>query len=168
MIDWRIGRTRMLLPALIYAIAVATAIELALDAQHVARYQLQRVEGVLLRHISGVHKILVQTVPERFKTDPVQEMEAWLAGLLRGIDSSLLDEWERLRNPQDEVSAILQIHLGLERRFPGDPLRNPDTPSGNADRMPAPFRIAVGAPANPRREACARSAPDGIAPAPGW
>ena len=26
-------------------------------------------------------------------------MEVWLAGLLRGVDSSLLDEWERLRNP---------------------------------------------------------------------
>jgi hypothetical protein len=26
-------------------------------------------------------------------------MEAWLAGVLRGTDSSLLDEWERLRDP---------------------------------------------------------------------
>ena len=24
---------------------------------------------------------------------------AWLAGTLRGIDSSLLDEWERMRDP---------------------------------------------------------------------
>ena len=68
-------------------------------ADYINDYELHRVEGVLLRHLSGVHKILAQTVPEKFKTEPVQEMEAWLAGVLRGTDSSLLDEWERLRDP---------------------------------------------------------------------
>ncbi|TLD72284.1 DUF3516 domain-containing protein [Phragmitibacter flavus] len=68
-------------------------------ADYINDYELHRAEGVLLRHISGVHKILAQTVPDRFKTEPVQEMEAWLAGVLRGTDSSLLDEWERLRDP---------------------------------------------------------------------
>ena len=43
--------------------------------------------------------MLAQTVPEKFKTPPVQEMEAWLAGVLRGTDSSLLEEWERMRDP---------------------------------------------------------------------
>jgi hypothetical protein len=50
--------------------------------------------------------VLAQTVPDSFKTEPVQEMEAWLAGVLRGTDSSLLDEWEKLRDPNykpDEV-----------------------------------------------------------------
>ncbi|HEX2750444.1 MAG TPA: DUF3516 domain-containing protein, partial [Verrucomicrobiales bacterium] len=68
-------------------------------ADYINDYDLHRVEGVLLRHLSSVYKVLVQTVPESFKNEPVQEMEAWLAGLLRGTDSSLLDEWERLRNP---------------------------------------------------------------------
>lgn len=36
---------------------------------------------------------------ENFKTEPVQEMEAWIAGVLPGTDSSLLDEWERMRDP---------------------------------------------------------------------
>jgi hypothetical protein len=62
-------------------------------------YDLHRAEGVLLRHLSGVHKILAQTVPDKFKTPPVREMEDWLAGVLRGTDSSLLDEWERMRDP---------------------------------------------------------------------
>ncbi|WP_038171885.1 DEAD/DEAH box helicase [Verrucomicrobium sp. BvORR106] len=62
-------------------------------------YELHRAEGVLLRHLSSVHKVLAQTVPDQFKTEPVQEMEAWLTGVLRGTDSSLLDEWERLRDP---------------------------------------------------------------------
>ncbi|MCW0219551.1 MAG: DUF3516 domain-containing protein [Prosthecobacter sp.] len=69
---------------------------------YIQDYELHRTEGVLLRHLSSVHKVLSQTVPESFKTEPVQEMEAWLAGVLRGTDSSLLDEWERLRNPDWE------------------------------------------------------------------
>lgn len=68
-------------------------------ADYVHDYDLHRAEGVLLRHLSSVHKVLSQTVPEAAKTEPVQEMEAWIAGLLRGTDSSLLDEWERLRDP---------------------------------------------------------------------
>jgi superfamily II RNA helicase len=66
---------------------------------YVNDYDLHRVEGVLLRHLSSAYKVLAQTVPEAHKTEPVQEMEAWLAGVLRGTDSSLLDEWERLRDP---------------------------------------------------------------------
>ena len=62
-------------------------------------YELHRAEGVLLRYLSSVYKVLAQTVPEKFKTPPVQEMEAWLAGVLRGTDSSLLEEWERMRDP---------------------------------------------------------------------
>ncbi|MCB1279711.1 DUF3516 domain-containing protein [Prosthecobacter sp.] len=68
-------------------------------ADYINDYDLHRAEGVLLRHLSSVHKVLAQTVPENFKTEPVQEMEAWIAGVLRGTDSSLLDEWERLRDP---------------------------------------------------------------------
>ena len=68
-------------------------------ADYINDYDLHRAEGVLLRHLSSVHKVLAQTVPDAFKTEPVQEMEAWLAGVLRGTDSSLLDEWERLRDP---------------------------------------------------------------------
>ena len=68
-------------------------------SDYINDYELNRAEGVLLRHLSGVHKVLAQTVPENFKTEPVQEMEAWIAGVLRGTDSSLLDEWERMRDP---------------------------------------------------------------------
>src|SRR5688572_28917493 len=66
---------------------------------YIQLYDLQRTEGVLLRHISSVHKVLAQTVPPAYKNEDVQEIEDWLAGLLRGTDSSLLDEWERLKNP---------------------------------------------------------------------
>jgi len=68
-------------------------------ADYINDYDLHRAEGVLLRHLSSVYKVLAQTVPDTAKTELVLEMEAWLAGLLRGTDSSLLDEWERLRDP---------------------------------------------------------------------
>lgn len=78
-------------------------------ADYINDYDLHRAEGVLLRHLSTVHKVLAQTVPDRFKTEAVQEMEAWLAGIVRGTDSSLLDQWEHLRDPNwkpDETEAL--------------------------------------------------------------
>jgi len=74
-------------------------------ADYIHDYDLHRAEGVLLRHLSSIHKVLVQTVPENAKNEAVDEMEAWLAGILRGTDSSLLDEWERLRDPNWKPDA---------------------------------------------------------------
>lgn len=73
-------------------------------AEYIRAYELQRSEGLLLRHLTQVWKVLTQTVPESFKTEPVLEMETYLRELIRGVDSSLLEEWERLRNP-DFVAA---------------------------------------------------------------
>jgi hypothetical protein len=66
---------------------------------YVKDYELQRSEGVLLRHLTAVHKVLAKTVPDSAKTPPVRELEEYLKTVLRVVDSSLLDEWERLRNP---------------------------------------------------------------------
>jgi superfamily II RNA helicase len=68
-------------------------------SDYVRDYGLERSEGLLLRHLMQVWKVLAQTVPETAKTEPVVEMEDYFRELIRGIDSSLLDEWERLRNP---------------------------------------------------------------------
>ena len=81
---------------------------------YIKLYDLERSEGVLLRHIASVHKVLAQTVPPVFKNEDVQEIEDWLAGLLRGTDSSLLDEWERLKNPdwkpdEDDTTKALEV-----------------------------------------------------------
>ena len=69
-------------------------------AEYIRAYDLQRSEGLLLRHLSQVWKVLAQTVPESAKTPEVAEMEDYLRELIRGVDSSLLEEWERLRNPE--------------------------------------------------------------------
>jgi hypothetical protein len=68
-------------------------------SDYVQEYDLERAEGLLLRHLNSVYKVLSQTVPDGVKTDTVREMELYLRDMLRQIDSSLLEEWERMRDP---------------------------------------------------------------------
>src|SRR5580700_12035609 len=68
-------------------------------AEYVLDYELQRSEGLLLRHLNSVYKVLSQTVPDGVKTDEVGEVELYLRTLLRQVDSSLEDEWERMHDP---------------------------------------------------------------------
>lgn len=67
---------------------------------YVKRYGLERSEGVLLRYLSEVYKVLVQTIPPALKTDELDKAEELLEKTVRGVDSSLLDEWQRLREMQ--------------------------------------------------------------------
>ena len=70
-------------------------------ADFVQHYQLARSEGIVLRYLAGAYKALHQTVPDEAKTDELQDLIAWLGELVRQVDSSLLDEWEQLANPDD-------------------------------------------------------------------
>ena len=63
-------------------------------------YELGRAEGTLLRYLSDTYKALVQTVPAPAKTPETDEIEVFLRAMIRAVDSSLLDEWERMRNPE--------------------------------------------------------------------
>ena len=58
------------------------------------------MEALLLRHINYVYKVLAQTVPDSFKTEEILEIQNYLDELIRRTDSSLLEEWERLKNPE--------------------------------------------------------------------
>jgi superfamily II RNA helicase len=66
---------------------------------YVAHYSLARSEGLLLRYLSDAYKALTQTVPEDAKTEELYDLTEWLGELVRQVDSSLLDEWARLSNP---------------------------------------------------------------------
>jgi len=63
-------------------------------------YKLERSEGVLLRHLSEVYRVLVHTVPDQAKTDEVREAEEFFGTVLRETDSSLVEEWENLLHPE--------------------------------------------------------------------
>ena len=49
----------------------------------------------------------MQSIPELARTPELEELIETLGTLVRGVDSSLLDEWERLKNPA-YVSAITE------------------------------------------------------------
>jgi hypothetical protein len=68
--------------------------------EFVNHYGLKRSEGVVLRYLSDVYKALVQNVPENAKSDEVYDIIEWLGAVVRQVDSSLIDEWERLTNPE--------------------------------------------------------------------
>ncbi len=53
----------------------------------------------MLRHLTGVYKALTQTVPDAAKNDALREIELYLGALVRQVDSSLLDEWRRMQDP---------------------------------------------------------------------
>jgi superfamily II RNA helicase len=76
--------------------------------EYVKEYGLQRSEGVLLRYLTDAYKGFVQTVPESAKTDELYDVSDWLGLVVRSVDASLLDEWEQLQSPQDEVVAPVE------------------------------------------------------------
>ena len=97
----------------------------------VSRYELGRSEGVVLRYLTDAYRALRQVVPEEHRTPEVEEVVDWLGGLVRAVDSSLLDEWEALGRAQaghaDEAAGILAADgpeadetAGVERAFGAD------------------------------------------------
>lgn len=76
--------------------------------EYINHYGLKRSEGVLLRYLSDVYKGLRQNISEDLRTDEIDDITAWLGALVRQVDSSLIDEWERLVNPSetDTVEAV--------------------------------------------------------------
>ncbi|HSV64390.1 MAG TPA: DUF3516 domain-containing protein [Mycobacteriales bacterium] len=67
--------------------------------EYVGFYGLARSEGLVLRYLADAYKALRQSVPEEARTEELTDLIEWLGELVRQVDSSLLDEWERLRDP---------------------------------------------------------------------
>lgn len=78
-------------------------------SDYIRDYELQRAEGVLLRHLNGVFKVLTQTVPDAAKNDTLREMEIYLGTMIRQVDASLMDEWERMRNPSYQRAETKEV-----------------------------------------------------------
>jgi hypothetical protein len=69
-------------------------------------YQLARSEGLVLRYLSDVYKTLLRTVPEQLRNEELIDLTEWLGELVRQTDSSLLDEWEQLINPDVDPAEV--------------------------------------------------------------
>jgi superfamily II RNA helicase len=81
--------------------------------EYVSYYQLARSEGLLLRYLTDAYRTLRQTVPARLRTDVFEDVVEWLGETVRQIDSSLIDEWEALSDPEAaERLADLAEHGG--------------------------------------------------------
>jgi len=74
--------------------------------EYVSFYGLSRSEGLVLRYLADAYRALRQTVPEDARTEELTDLIEWLGELVRQVDSSLLDEWERLRNPGAELAEV--------------------------------------------------------------
>ncbi|HHW83232.1 MAG TPA: DUF3516 domain-containing protein [Actinomycetales bacterium] len=88
----------------------------------IARYQLGRSEGVVLRYLSDAFRALANSVPPEARTPELAEITTWLATLVRAVDSSLLDEWASLQAgiADDGGRAASSSGGGEERAFGAD------------------------------------------------
>ncbi len=91
-----------------------------------AFYELARTEGIVLRYLASAYKALEHNVPDHLKSEDFEDLIAWLGEMVRQVDSSLLDEWEQLANPEVETAEE-----ALER---ADQVR-PVTANGRAFRV---------------------------------
>ncbi|NHD17018.1 MULTISPECIES: DEAD/DEAH box helicase [unclassified Actinopolyspora] len=80
--------------------------------EFVNHYGLARSEGLVLRYLADVYKALRHTVPYDAKDEELGDIIEWLGELVRQVDSSLLDEWERLRNPSAESEGAEPVDEG--------------------------------------------------------
>ena len=114
----------------------------------VGRYQLARSEGLVLRYLTDAYRTLRQTVPEAHRTPELEDLVEWLGETVRQTDSSLLDEWEALTDP--------------EHRGPSWPSHEPPPPPRPISQQERAFRVMVRNAMFRRVELVARDDLDGL------
>jgi superfamily II RNA helicase len=72
----------------------------------VGRYQVARSEGLVLRYLTDAYRGLRQTVPAGLRTEELDLLVEWLGETIRQVDSSLLDEWEALTDPDHATREV--------------------------------------------------------------
>ena len=88
--------------------------------EYVNHYGLKRSEGLLLRYLTDAYRALVQNVPAERRTPELDGLTGWLGALVRGVDSSLLDEWERLTAVAGDGEAMALAGDGEAMAVAGD------------------------------------------------
>ncbi|EFA23246.1 DEAD/DEAH box helicase [Bifidobacterium gallicum] len=74
---------------------------------YIARYNIARSEGTLLRYLSDAYRALAYTVPPEKRNEQLSDIISWLRLVVRSIDSSLVDEWEQAGTTDSETAANL-------------------------------------------------------------
>ena len=85
--------------------------------EYVGHYQLARSEGLVLRYLADTYRALRQTIPPEARTEELVDVVEWLGELVRQVDSSLLDEWEKLAQGLDTAGedAVEEGRPALDR-----------------------------------------------------
>jgi superfamily II RNA helicase len=105
-------------------------------SEFIAYYGVMRSEGLVLRYLSDTYRALRQTVPEDVKTDELDDITEWLGETVRQVDSSLLDEWAALTDPESVARAAAAVAAG-------EPLAPPRPITGNARAFGVMVRNAM-------------------------
>jgi hypothetical protein len=108
-------------------------------AEYVRDYGLQRSEGVLLRYLSDVWKTLSQTVPAPARTEGVEDIIAHLHAMLREVDSSLVDEWQSLKDGKTANAATRAQIAAREAK----PIELADDPKALAARIRSDLHLLM-------------------------
>jgi len=87
----------------------------------VRRFELSRMEGVLLRYLGQVHNTLAHGVPEAAKSDEVHDLIGYLQTQLARVDSSLVEEWESLVRPSERSAPAEPAAPNAKRSLADDP-----------------------------------------------
>ena len=76
---------------------------------YIARYNITRSEGTLLRYLSDAYRALARTVPQEKRDEQLDDIISWLRVVVRSIDSSLVDEWENAGTDTDASEAAANL-----------------------------------------------------------
>ena len=76
---------------------------------YIARYNIARSEGTLLRYLSDAYRALARTVPQEKRDEQLDDIISWLRVVVRSIDSSLVDEWEHAGTDTDASEAATNL-----------------------------------------------------------
>ncbi|AKK06117.1 helicase family protein [Corynebacterium mustelae] len=83
----------------------------------IATYAMARGEGVVLRYLTDAWRTLQHTIPQEYITEELADVINWLGEVVRQVDSSLVDEWARMADPDAPISAdtvARELAFGME------------------------------------------------------
>lgn len=86
----------------------------------VSYYGLTRSEGAVLRYLTDAYRALRAGVPAEARSEEVTDLVEWLGELVRQVDSSLLDEWEHLTDPDRPVEEQVGVPVAPSRPVTGN------------------------------------------------
>ena len=83
---------------------------------YIARYNVARCEGILLRYLTEAYRTLDRTIPHDKRNEELNDVVAWLGLVVRSVDSSLVDEWENAGSTLDAAPPRPADAVVIDRR----------------------------------------------------